>query len=535
MSASKLTTKFSDMKMNKKLFWCLIITAPILISVVGCKKYLDRKPLTATLDDLNQGTLEAQSFGLYSVLRGYAGFSSLPWLDFHSIRDDDAQKGSSTTDGAEINAEFETFQYTKDDWATDTYWNDHYYMINQANKELFTADSLQVSDAASLRNVGEACFFRAYSYFELVKAYGEVPLINYYYTDASQGIRPKSPVDAIYALIDSDLNVASQYLPLNWEVGGNNLYPGRLTSGAAKTLWAQTYLFRQNWSKVVELCNDVISSDQYSLTSNFVDVWKDGLNGAGKNGPESIFEEQNWITQGGASYYGTQWGTSQNVRQGGATNEWNLGWGWNTPTQKLVNDWDDSDPRKAATVLYSGQYDGGAQEGGYGATLPPYNKDSLGKPGYLDQPYWNKKVYSDPQMRAFTGEIGPSGGADWINHRILRYADVLLMLAEASNELSDGATAEAMLEKVRERARGTNSAVLPHIAFVSQSQMRTAIKNERRWEFAMEGYRFYDLVRWGDANTVLAPLGYTNRCRYYPIPQPAINLSNGVLVQNPEW
>ena len=71
-----------------------------------------------------------------------------------------------------------------------------------------------------LRNVGEACFFRAYSYFELVKAYGEVPLINFYYTNAAEGVRPKSPVDAIYALIDSDLNVASQYLPLNWEVGG---------------------------------------------------------------------------------------------------------------------------------------------------------------------------------------------------------------------------------------------------------------------------------------------------------------------------
>jgi hypothetical protein len=524
------------MKLNKKLFLGLVLMIPIIILVAGCKKYLDRKPLTATLDDLHQGTLEAQSFGLYSILRGYGGFSTLPWLDFNSIRDDDAQKGSSKTDGAEINAEFETFQYTKDDWATDTYWNDHYYMINQANKELFTADSLKVSDEASLRNVGEARFFRAYSYFELVKAYGDVPLIDFYYTDASKGIRPKSPAANIYALIDSDLVLATQYLPVNWNVGGNNLYPGRLTSGAAKTLWAQTYLFRQNWSKVVALCNDVISSNQYSLKPNFVDIWKDGLNGAGKNGLESIFEEQSWITQGGATYYGTQWGTSQNVRQGGATGDWNLGWGWNTPTQNLVSNWDDSDPRKAATILYSGQFDGGAATGGYGATLPKYNKDSIGKSGFVDQPYWNKKVYSDPQMRLFTGEIGQCcGGADWINHRILRYADVLLMLAEASNETGDGATAEAMLEQVRARARGASTTALPHIAFASQSQMRTAIKNERRWEFAMEGYRFYDLVRWGDAIGVLGSLGYTNRCRFYPIPQPAINISNGVLVQNPEW
>ena len=138
-------------------------------------------------------------------------------------------------------------------------------------------------------------------------------------------------------------------------------------------------------------------------------------------------------------------------------------------------------------------------------------------------------------MRAFTGEIGTSGGADWMNHRIIRYADILLMLAEASNETGDGTTAEAMLEQVRARARNGNNAVLPHIAFVNQAQMRTAIKNERRWEFALEGYRFNDLVRWNDAQSVLGGLGYQARNALYPIPQPAIDLSGGVLVQNPNY
>src|SRR5436190_9734983 len=516
------------MKRNKKIFGCLFLLTIVLVAISGCKKFLDRKPLYPTLTDFGSA-VDGQAVAMYVIFNQYNGFNGLPWLDFNSIRDDDAQKGSSTTDGAEINTEFETFQYTKDDWATNTYWSDHYFMINLANKELFFADSLKVTDQASLRNVGEACFFRAYSYFELVKAYGEVPLINYYYTNAAQGVKPKATVPELYALIDSDLNVASQYLPLNWEVAGTNLYPGRLTSGAAKTLWAQTYLFRQNWAQVIGLCNDVIGAGQYSLTPNFVDLWKDGLNGTGKNSTESIFEMQALVGQNGSNYHGTAWGTSQNVRQGGASNEWNLGWGWNTPTDNLVTAWDNTDPRKAATILYSGQSDGGPATGGYGATLPPYNPGTA-----LDQKYWNKKFYSDPQMRAYTGEIGPGGAADWINHRILRYADVLLMLAEASNETGDGATAEAMLEQVRARARGTGSA-LPHIAFTSQSQMRQAIKDERRWEFAMEGYRFYDLVRWGDALSALGSLGYTNRCRFYPIPQKAIDLAGGVLVQNPEW
>jgi hypothetical protein len=518
------------MRKNKSLIWGLFVMVPMLIGVFGCKKFLDRKPLTATLDDLHQGALEAQSLGLYNQLRAASGFSTLPWLDFHSIRDDDAQKGSSSTDGAEINAEFETFQYTKDDWATDTYWNDHFFMINLANKELFTADSLKVTDQASLRNIGEACFFRAYSYFELVKAYGDVPLINFYYTNAKDGIQPKSPAATIYALIDSDLNVATKYLPLNWDVAGNNRYPGRLTLGAANTLWAQTNLFRSNWSKVVGLCNQVIASNQYSLLPNFSDIWKDGLSGAGKNSLESIFEMQCNIGAGGANSNGTQWGTSQNVRQGGASVTWNLGWGWNAPTQNLVTAWDNTDPRKNETILFSGQFDGGSAQGGYGATLPPYGPGSS-----LDQMYWNKKVYSDPAMRQFTGQINNAGGADWINHRILRYADVLLMLAEASNETGDGATAEAMLEQIRARARGGNAAVLPHVAFASQAQMRTAIKNERRWEFAMEGYRFYDLVRWGDAVSALGGLGYSAKNALYPIPQPAIDLSGGVLKQNPNY
>jgi len=522
------------MKTYKQIIWIFAVACTLVFTLAGCTQFLDRKPLQATLTDLNQGALEAQSFGLYSTLRSYAGWSTLPWLDFNSIRDDDAQKGSSTTDGAEVNTEFETFQYTKDDWATDTYWNDHYAMINQANQELYIADSLKVTDEASLRNIGEACFFRAYSYFELVKAYGPVPLLNFYSTNAKDNIKPKSPVPAIYALIDSDLNVAANYLPVNWiDITNNNKYPGRLTKGAAMAMHAQTHLFRSDWAQVVSYCTQVIALNQYSLEPNFPDIWKDGLNGAGKNGIESIFEMQANIGENGASNFGVQWGTCQNVRQGGASNTWNLGWGWNTPTQVLQNAWDSTDPRKAETILYSGRFDGGPAQGGYGATLPAYN------PGVsLDQPYWNKKVYSDPQMRAYTGQIGPSGGADWMNHRIIRYADILLMLAEASNEIGDGATAASNLELVRARARGTTSA-LPYIPYTSQAQMRTAIKNERRWEFAMEGLRFYDLVRWTpatdgiDAPGALGSLGYTLRNALYPIPQPAIDLSGGVLVQNP--
>ena len=144
------------------MIWGLLVTLPLLVTSLGCKKFLDRKPLTQSFSDITQGGLEGRVFGMYNVLRNYAGFSSLPWIDFHSIRDDDALKGSDANDGAEIITEFETFQYTKDDWATNTYWNDHYFMINEANFVIDSFKQIVNPDPATIRNAGEACFFAAY-------------------------------------------------------------------------------------------------------------------------------------------------------------------------------------------------------------------------------------------------------------------------------------------------------------------------------------------------------------------------------------
>lgn len=152
----------------------------------------------------------------------------------------------------------------------------------------------------------------------------------------------------------------------------------------------------------------------------------------------------------------------------------------------------------------------------------------------IPRKYWNKKVYPEPSMQTFTGER--QGG--WVNQRVLRYADVLLMAAEAANEIGGAANqtlAESYLEMIRARARGGNANILPRIDFQNQAQMRAAIQAERRVELAFEGDNFFDLVRWGRAQEVLGAAGYTNRHRFYPIPQQAIDNSGGKLVQNPEW
>ncbi len=493
----------------------LALSGSILMS--GCEDFLDRKPLTATLDDLNQGSLEGQILGLYSNVRNSAGFTSLPWISIHSIRADEAEKGSDQSDGAEYVTVLDNFNYAKDFWATNTYWDDHYALINLANTAIQTADSLQSNDAVSLSNVAEAKFFRAMSYFDLVRTYGEVPLIDFRIYNASQAIKPKVATTEIYKLIDADLTFAATNLPAAWGAQ----YPGRITSGAAKTLHAKAHLFRKNWTESLALSKDVIAAGQYSLFDSYYGIFKE----AGENSSESIYEIQAYVSDDGIVNEGCQYATTMGVRQSTASG-WNLGWGWNTPTEALVSAFEPGDPRKGSTILFAGQSDD-PSTGGYGRTLPFSTFDT--PPGILFRKYYNKKVYADPARQA---AANIRDGAPWTNKRVLRYADVILMAAEASLETGDAASASIYLEMVRGRARknASDPTALPVV-----TATRDAIKHERQVEFGMEGERFFDLVRWGDALKVLGPLGYTERNRYYPIPQPTIDKSNGVLIQNPEY
>jgi hypothetical protein len=494
------------MKKNLKIFYTFMLLAVMVLAVAGCQKLLDRKPLTATLDDLNQGGLEGQIYGLYSNLRGSAGFTTIPWLAVHDFRSDDSEKGSDPSDGAEWVAPFDNFAYVKD------LWDDHYSLINLANTALQTADSLKLTDKSSMVNMAEAKFFRAFAYFDLVRTYGDVPKIDFRVYNASQANIAKSPASAIYALIDSDLEYAAANLPKTW----GNQYAGRITSGAAQTLQAKAQLFRGNWSNALGLSQSVINSGTYSLYNSYYGIFKD----AGENCSESIFEIQAYVSPNGAVRNDCGYATTQGVRASTASG-WNLGWGWNTPTENLVAAYEAGDVRKGSTILFSGQSDDPAT-GGYGRVLPAY----VGDGGFLPRKYWNKKIYADPATRASTGM---SDNPSWINKRVLRYADVVLMAAECMNETGNGAGAVALVNQIRRRAG------LSDLTFVSQTQLRTAIKQERRVELALEGERFFDLVRWGDATAVLGSLGYTNKCRFYPLPQPAIDKSGGKLVQNPEW
>lgn len=486
----------------------------LAITITACSDYLDVKPLGNAMEgDLKTGTLEGQAFGLYANFRGngnnddYGGMTGLPMAFLASIRSDDANKGYDESNTKVYESRGDNYQYDANDtWLVQQYWSDHYRFIVQCNQLIYFADSLKLTDQASIVNVAEARFFRAYAYFDLLKTFGEVPLNLNKSSNFGSGNIPKSSIAAIYEQIDKDLDFACSNLPDKSYWGEK--YLGRLTNGAAKTLSAKTKLYRQDWSGALSKSEEVINSKQYSLYSSYSSMFTE----AGELCSESILEVQNYVNDNGSIAVFGSFPERTGIR---GTGIFDQGWGWNTPGTALVNAYETGDPRKEATVLFRGKSDG------YGNTLPET----------LELPYWNRKTYGNPARAKKTNYRK----AIWMNVRILRYADVLLMAAESANELGNSAKALNYLEQVRSRAREGNMTILPQVTTTDQTELRNAIKHERRVEFGMEFERFYDLVRWGDALQTLSPLGYTDRCKYYPIPNSVIQQSNGIIKQNPEW
>lgn len=508
------------MTLNNKWISALLPVLLLITGMAGCSKFLDRKPLgVGTQDDIVQGGVEGMVFGLYGELRK-SGVSGFPTIGLHNVRSDDAVKGSTSGDESAITTIFDEFKYDPSYNQVTTYWDDHYAFITLCNAVIHEVDSLELSDQASLQNRAEATFLRAFAYFDLVRNFGSVPKIDFKIYLPSDANVPKVPVTEIYSLIDTDLDFAIANLPPEWEAK----FIGRSTKGAADALKAKTLLYRKDWAGALAKAEDVISSQRYSLIDPYYRLFKE----EGENSKESLFEIQMYVNANGSVNLGNNYNQSQGVRGAG---EWNLGWGFNAPTASLVNSYETGDPRREATILFSGESDGGTANGGYIKTLPPLATSP--------QPYWNKKVYTDPTRRALiTITDGDPQYSRWLNIPKLRYADVLLMAAEAANELGGPAnTTKALdyLEQVRFRARQGNNAILPKVVVTDQAQLRDIIHRERRAELAMEGERFYDLVRWNKALTVLGPLGYQERNKYYPIPQSAIDKSGGTLIQNPDY
>ncbi len=490
---------------------------------MSCAK-LDQEPQGEWVDgDQKSGSYEAGVFAIYGKLRGFSITAGTPALAIHCFRSEDAEKGSTLADQSDKAAMFDDFQYVTTNDFIAGYYTANYDVIHSANNvidAIKNADQSTLTDSDKI-NYGEAHFFRAFAYFNLVRAFGQVPLINFKVANAEEANVPKSVETDIYALIDADLTIAEENLPKTW----SPIYVGRLTWGAARSLHAKTYMMRNDWTNLYAAATDVINSGLYNLNTDFSKIFRE----EGENNSGSIFEIQCTAnaTHPRSDEVGSQFAQVQGVRGAGS---WDLGWGWHTPTQILADAFEAGDPRKDETLLYF------IKTGGDPNSIPankPYGEKPVANANVINA-YYNKKAYTSPTFRNTYDRFGY-----WYNIRLIRYSDVLLMAAEAANELGNSGDALNYLEQVRARARReATTAVLPQITTTNQVDLRDAIRHERRVELAMEFDRFYDLVRWGIAQDVLHAAGKTNyqyKHRYLPLPQQEVDRSNGVLVQNPDY
>ncbi len=492
----------------------------VIISLFGCNDFLDRRPQgDFTSDDDKSGGIEGGIFGIYGKMRSYSLTAGIPAFAIHCFRSEDSEKGSTVTDGPDQAAMYDNFEYTASNGLLGSYWETNYSIITDCNKILRDIKNMQTDDKNIKVYEAEARFFRAYCYFNLVRAWGDVRLIDFAVDDQSQSNIPKSPAADIYKLIDEDLAFAVDNLPKSWPY----LYIGRLTWGAARSMQARTYMMRNDWGNMYTAAQDVINSGIYNLNTPSDQVFTDN----GENCSESIFELQCTATpaQPASSEIGSQFSQVQGVRGSGI---YDLGWGWHMATLELGKAFEKGDPRKDATLIYFRRSKDEKQ------TLENTNKP------YGESPistamggYFNKKAYTNPTMRAKYTKSG-----FWVNIRLIRYPDVLLMAAEAANELGNTTTALNYLEQVRAHARGADASILPEVTTTDKTELREAIQHERRVELALEFDRFYDLVRWGIASKVLHAAGKTNyqpKHALLPIPQTEIDKSKGVLKQNPDY
>ena len=486
----------------QKVAGLLFIATLFIIS--GCKKsFLDVAP---------QGQQPSVQFwknaddaakavnALYGNLREWKEVAFAP-IAIESLGSDDTEKGSSPGDASFLN-KFDNFTATSTEGQILDFWTGQYQEINLANQVLDNVPNINMDATLKARYLAEAKFVRAYAYFRLVRAFGDVPLRLHLPKDASEYNIQRTPKAQVWAAIEADLNDAASVLPTTY--GAADI--GRATKGAALALHAKVSMYQKKWTDVMTYTNQVMGLGVYSLFANYEQLFRV----QNENSSESIFEIQASIIVGNPDASNSQYSQVQGVRGSPG------GWGFNVPTPSLAAEYEVGDPRRDATIIFRGE------------TTP--QGDAIATTG--DNPMYNQKSYV-PFNMIVSGY--PEGAQQ--NIRVIRYADVLLMNAEAANELGQTAPALTSLNAVRARARGANPVtVLPPVITTDQATLRNAIYHERRVELGMEFDRFFDVIRQGRGAAIFGPKGFlAGKNEVWPLPQNEIDLSAGVLSQNPGY
>ncbi len=570
-----------------------VATAMLMLVTFACKdKFLD-VPATGQLAGAqltSRAGLDGLLIGAYSQLnaRGFSqSASSYNWVR-GSISGGEANKGSNSGDFNALTP-FQTYQILPSSGEVNAKWNAMYEGISRANSVLRTlaTASADVTAADKTRLTAEARFLRGHYYFELKRAFNMVPYVDES-VDYGSGIeKVKNDVD-IWSKIEADFKFAQDNLPATQSA------VGRANKWAAATYLAKTYLYQKKYAEAKALFDQVISAGttsdgkKYALLANY----SDNFNAAKDNGTESVFAIQAAANTGNSDNANPDlvlnfpYNTGSNGPAGCC--------GFFAPSFELANSFRVD---AKGLPLLDGSYNSGANQLKNDQGIPssaaftpdagpvdPRLDWSLGRRGiqYLDwQPHpgldWIrdqgfagpyspiKFVFYKSQDKTLTDGSSWTDGYSAINYNIIRFADVLLMAAECEIEVGSLATALGYVNQIRARAANpagfvkatggapaANYVISNYTAFADKAAARTAVQFERKLELSGEGHRFYDLVRWGTASTVLnaflayegakLSVGYTGakfttgRDEYLPIPQTQIDYQGkDVLKQNPNY
>lgn len=474
-----------------------LIILVLLLSSCG-KGFIDLKPIsTITTDNFYRTEEDFRNAvnGTYNALRSGGTYGVDSYI-FGEIRSDNslAVASGSVTD----QDEFDRFYIRTTNPFINSRWSNSYTAISRCNAILDRITPIAIPDALKARYIGEAKFLRALFYFNLVRSFGDVPLVLKEIINPDEGYEyGRNPKADVYAQIEKDLTEAAEALPPSYT--GADV--GRATTGAAKAILGRVLLTQKKYAPAAIQLKAVIDLNVYDLVrTSYADFFK--VNN--KNNKEAIFDVQ---YKSGGIGQGNTWPNSFAPQNSGNAVIMFGGGGNNMPTDDLVNDYEAGDLRKAVTVATS--YVNAA-----GVTIPGN---------------FVKKYFDVPAVNNDNGNNIP----------IIRYADVILMYAECLNEAAYVANGDAFtyLNDVRRRAGLGN---LTSVEVPSQAAFRLVMEHERRVEFAFENLRWYDLVRTDRAITVINAKKVqinlvnpvTTQNLVFPIPQSQIDINKTKITQN---
>lgn len=531
----------------KTIKHAIIYTTVLLASLLSAcnKNFLDTEPITQLTDD----NFYRSPQDAYTALVGCYDGLQIIWAEGISlpvaaeVLSDNTFGGTGNADGFgyQMLDEFDRQRSPADQNLFGPNWSAYYRAIYRCNVLLSKLDEIDWAEEPSLRNLyeSEARFIRAYLYFDMVRLWGNIPLL----TEPSAENLPQSPAEAVYEVIALDLQFAIENLPgVAYTAQAVNTY-GRVTKWAAEALMGRVFLYYTGYYEQTDLVGrvsqgqalayleDAIANGGFSLVEDFAHLWPAAVaDYVGEDNQETVFAIKYTFTSDyDGNTDGNHWLVMLGMREQ-YSYPYGNGWGACTVNPRLYNAYAEQDSRRAASII-------AIEEEGINFTNQNRQREYTG--------YYNKKYTPlvDEDGNSVTIEKGAVNFmiGQFQDYVSIRYADVLLMAAELGS-----ANAQRYFDMVRQRALGE--------AFTPLAVNEQAIMNERRLEFALEGIRYWDLLRQGtpfaanaiaETTTVLNGGQATTKTiqasnitatqGLQQIPYDQITLANGVLIQNPGW